>query len=96
MQLPVDTYGKSDIHMTTTKCGDGCGEDDWLKFKPSIRTEMKAYLNASERHVIVGARWVGRGISETADLLAFSHAGVFQVYKEWSEIEKAVWMKMSF
>ncbi len=38
--------------------------------------------------MVVGARWAGLSISETADLLGFSHSTISSVYREWSEKEK--------
>ncbi len=38
--------------------------------------------------MVVGARRTGLSISQTADLLGFSHTPIFRVYREWSEKEK--------
>ncbi len=61
-----------------------CGEDDLLKFKPSIRMGKKGDLSDFERGMVVGARRAGRSISKTADLLRFSRTTISRVYREWS------------
>ncbi len=38
-----------------------------------------------ERGMVVGARRAGLSISETADLLGFSHTTISRVYRELSE-----------
>jgi len=43
------------------------GQDNLLKFKPSIRIRINGDLSDSERGMVVGA-----GRAETADLLGFS------------------------
>ncbi len=48
----------------------------------------KGDLSDFERGMVVGARQAGLSISETADLLGFSHATISRVYRELSEKEK--------
>ncbi len=45
-------------------------------------------LSDFERGMVVGARRAGLSISETADLLGFSHKTISSVYREWYEKEK--------
>ncbi len=65
-----------------------CGEDDLLKFKPSIRMGKKEDLSDFECGMVVGAGRAGRSISKTADLLRFSRTTISRVYREWSQKEK--------
>ncbi len=57
--------------MVETPCIEAsrCSEDDFLKFKPSIRMCKKGDLSDFEHGIVVGARWAGLSISKTADLL---------------------------
>ncbi len=56
--------------MAVAQCilASRCGEDDLLKFKPSIRMGKKGDLGDFEPGMVVGARRAGLSISQTADL----------------------------
>ncbi len=60
--------------MAATQCiyASRCGEDDLLKFKPSIRMGKKGDLSDFERGRVVGARRADLSISKTADILGCS------------------------
>ncbi len=59
--------------MAAAQCisASRCGEDNLLKFKPSITTGKKGDLSDFERGMVVGSRRPGLNISKTADLLGF-------------------------
>lgn len=73
--------------MTATFCIYACrhGQDNILKFKPSIRLERKGDLSEYKRGMVVCARQAALSVSETAALLGFSHTTFPTVYREWAE-----------
>ncbi len=87
---PVQLFGWSANNVAATQCisAHRHGQDDLLKFKPSIRMGKKGDLSDFECGMVVGARRAGLSISETADLLGFSRTIVSRVYRECSEKEK--------
>ena len=52
-------------------------------FRPNVRMEKKCDLSDFDHGMIVGARQGGLSITETADLLGFSHRTVARVCREW-------------
>ena len=49
-------------------------------FTSNVRMGKKYSLSDFDHGMIVGARWAGLSISETADLLGFSHTTVFECH----------------
>ncbi len=64
--------------MAATRCikASRCGEDDLLKFKPSIRMGKKRDLSDFELGMVFGDRRAGLSVSKTADLLGFSYTTI--------------------
>ena len=48
----------------------------------------KGDLSDFDHGTVIGARLADLSISETADLLGFSHTTISRVYREWSEKKK--------
>ena len=59
------------------------GQEVQLFFRPNVRMGKKCDLSDFDRGMIVAARQGGLSISETADLLGFSHTTVSRVCREW-------------
>lgn len=55
-----------------------------ITITPSIRTGRKGDLRDFEQVGVVGVGQAGLSVSQTADLLGFSHTATSGVYREWS------------
>ncbi len=70
------------------------GQDDLLKYNLSIRMGKEDVLSDFEHGVVLDARRAGLSISETADLLGFSHRNISRVYREWfNKYKISKWQK---
>lgn len=58
------------------------GQEPWLTFTSNSRMRKKHDLSDFDCGMDVGARWLGLGISGTADLLGFSVMKVSRLYTE--------------
>lgn len=76
--------------MAATFCIYACrhGQDNILKFKPSIRLERKGDLSEYKRGMVVCARQAALSVSETTDLLGVSNTTISQVYRGCFKKEK--------
>ena len=54
------------------------------------RMRRRGDLRETEHGMVIGARWGGLNISETAELLGFSCISLSMVYTEWSEKENNI------
>lgn len=54
----------------------------------NIRMGKKYDLCDFDSCMVVGAGWAGISISETADLVVFSHTAVSEVHQEWCKKTK--------
>ena len=68
-------------HVAETKCIKACrrGQEVPLFFGLNVRMGNKCDLSDFDHGMIVGAKQNGLSISETADLLGFSHTTVSRV-----------------
>lgn len=84
---PVQLLIHKTIYSVTIHCIEACrhGQENQLKFKLSVTRGKKGGLSDFKGSVVAGDRQIGLSVSETADLLGFSHAAISKVHRVQSK-----------